>query len=786
MTPTFTPWPPPSSPRVAPPTGPRPDQAGDERRVPAAAWVAAVGASLVLAAAAVLVVGSWNDIRPEIKLAGLVAVNAVAAAAAIALRPFLPVVSRTLAHLAAAMAVPSGVAVLAAAGRPWPEAVLAGGAAGVTACLFQSRRWAAPLLVPAAEAAGVFGLAGVATLTHAPLGLLVAGVALALLAVRHEAGAVRLVALAPAVPLLAVLGAFGVGSGTAVRLGARGGVLGWAAPVAGLVAAATLALVARRRHVTSLTVASLLAAVAGVATGLVELRPRGVVLFGLAGAALVVVAALDERAEGEWAPLLRVLGVAGRWVVLSAAAVGMVVAVDARSSGTRDGALGLALAAWAAAAAAFVFAPSRPGRDATVPPAPVLRVVTALALAGSASAFAGGSLAGLAAVAVAAVAIGLLARPADLERVAVAACFVPLAWAASPDSAGAWAALAVVAVGAAGLVATVRGPATSSVASLTVASVAVWAGLSVAPVWPSSAWAPVVGMALGTGVLAVGRRWLLAAAAVPWVALAVMGALDVTPAAMAVGALVMAVALTGAALVSERPGPVDVAAVSTAVVALAASAGYPGGALTSAAGVVIGAQGWLYGALRRQRNLSVAGRIVLAVSLLTVPSTTGLAQDVVDALRPLGIDRLDVAVGVVSLALLSGGWWLRRSGRAGPLGSWPAYGPGLLLAGLHLLSSQSATGQVGRAAVAIAIGVVAVAVGGLRRLGAPLVLGTLLIAASSVLAGGAQLAELPVWIWLAVGGVGLLLVAVLIERGGPKAGPAGPGERLRTVWHRFD
>ena len=82
MTPTFTPWPPPSSPRVAPPTGPRPDRRddprrADDRRIPAAAWVAAVGASLVLAAAAVLVVGSWNDIRPEIKLAGLVAVSAI-------------------------------------------------------------------------------------------------------------------------------------------------------------------------------------------------------------------------------------------------------------------------------------------------------------------------------------------------------------------------------------------------------------------------------------------------------------------------------------------------------------------------------------------------------------------------------------------------------------------------------------------------------------------------------------------------------------------------------------
>lgn len=786
MTPTLTPWPPPSPPRVPTPAAPAPRSGPDDRRVPAAAWVAAVGAVLVLAAASVLVVGNWNDIRPEIKLAGLAAANVVVAALAVLLRPYLPVVSRVLAHLAAAMAVPSGVAVLAAAGRPWPEAVLAGGALGAVACTAQSRRWSAPLLVPAAEAAGVLGLAGAAALTGAPLGVLVALAAVAALVARHEAGALRLATLAPAVPLLAVLGALGVGPGTADRLGARGDVLGWAAPAAGLVAACAFGVVAQRRKAVPLTVAALLATLAGVATGLAEARPDRIVLLGLAGAALVLAAALEERTTGVWAPLARSVGLGGRWVALLAAPLGLGVAVAAGASNPTDATLGLAAAAWAAGAAAFAFTRPDGSTRAVVPPAAALRVAAVLAVGGAAAAFAGGAAGGLVVAAALAAVIGATVRPSAAERVTLAVALAPLAWATAPAGATAWVVLGAVAVAAAALVATVPGGSTSAAAASTVGAVALAAGLAVGPVWPSSTWAAVVGWGTVTGVVVVGRRWLLAAGAAPWLALLVAVALDVGAGTTTTAALVAAVALTALALTRPAPGPLGVAALTTGVVGLVASTGYPSGALTSAAGVVLGVQGWLAGERYRRRALVVAGRIVALASLATLPSTTGLTARVLDALAPHGVEPMDLTVLLVATAFLGGGCWLRRSDRAARVGSWPAYAPGLLVGGLHLVTTQAASGDLWRATVAIGVGVVAVALGGVRRLGAPLVLGTLLIASSAVVAGGARLAELPVWLWLAVGGVALLAVAVLIERGGPAEEDTGAADRLRAVWHRFD
>jgi hypothetical protein len=51
-----------------------------------------------------------------------------------------------------------------------------------------------------------------------------------------------------------------------------------------------------------------------------------------------------------------------------------------------------------------------------------------------------------------------------------------------------------------------------------------------------------------------------------------------------------------------------------------------------------------------------------------------------------------------------------------------------------------------------------------RRLGAPLVLGTLMVVATMVVSAGERLAATPTWVWIAVGGVGLLVIAALVER----------------------
>ena len=126
--------------------------------MPAATWVAGAGASLLLVAACVVVVGAWSEISPEVKLLGLLAANAlVAVAASMARRP-VPHVARVLAHLAATLAIPSSLIAMTVARQSWPVAITVGGAVGVLACGAQHRRWQAPLLVIAAEAAAILGL----------------------------------------------------------------------------------------------------------------------------------------------------------------------------------------------------------------------------------------------------------------------------------------------------------------------------------------------------------------------------------------------------------------------------------------------------------------------------------------------------------------------------------------------------------------------------------------------------------------------------------------------------
>ena len=64
----------------------------------------------------------------------------------------------------------------------------------------------------------------------------------------------------------------------------------------------------------------------------------------------------------------------------------------------------------------------------------------------------------------------------------------------------------------------------------------------------------------------------------------------------------------------------------------------------------------------------------------------------------------------------------------------------------------------------------------LRRLAAPLVLGTAMIATTVAAAAGPRLADLDTWVWLAVGGAALIGLAVLVER--TVNGEDGVGPRL--------
>jgi hypothetical protein len=133
--------------------------------------------------------------------------------------------------------------------------------------------------------------------------------------------------------------------------------------------------------------------------------------------------------------------------------------------------------------------------------------------------------------------------------------------------------------------------------------------------------------------------------------------------------------------------------------------------------------------------------------------------------------------------LLVAGWLLRRQLSAS---TWLAYSPGLGMAGTWLIATQLEVGTDWATFGALLFGVVAVAIGGVRKLGAPLVLGTLTAVTTIVVSAGSRLATTPTWVWIAVGGAGLLVIAALIERSERPLLPVGRrGGQQRSLLEQF-
>ena len=78
----------------------------------------------------------------------------------------------------------------------------------------------------------------------------------------------------------------------------------------------------------------------------------------------------------------------------------------------------------------------------------------------------------------------------------------------------------------------------------------------------------------------------------------------------------------------------------------------------------------------------------------------------------------------------------------------------------------------------LTVGLVQAVVGGVRRLAAPLVIGTATLAVTLFVTTSARLAQLDSWAWLTIGGVLLIAVAVLVERA------VGDDDRDGLDWHR--
>ena len=129
----------------------------------------------------------------------------------------------------------------------------------------------------------------------------------------------------------------------------------------------------------------------------------------------------------------------------------------------------------------------------------------------------------------------------------------------------------------------------------------------------------------------------------------------------------------------------------------------------------------------------------------------------------------------VAVLLIGAGLRARSTGTS----SWIAYGPVITIFGGAALAERMSGGPGWHAVVAGAVGVLAVAAGGYRRLAAPLFLGTGLLV---ILVGYETLAitaALPTWTWLAVGGTALLGAGVAMER--KDLSPIETGKRLVDV-----
>ena len=242
-------------------------------------------------------------------------------------------------------------------------------------------------------------------------------------------------------------------------------------------------------------------------------------------------------------------------------------------------------------------------------------------------------------------------------------------------------------------------------------------------------------------------------------------AVGATTPAVGLGLCALAVAAAGAHLVAA--GPWRTAAAGTALVAGAAGAiattGAPGAAATSA--ILLGGAALVAGAGHRRADLAAAGG---AGVVLGCWAHLAIAE----------VGALDAWVAPVAVALVVAGVVGSRVGAS----SWVAYGPAIALLGGTALVERIDGGGGVHALVAGAVGVAAVAVGGARRLAAPLVTGTGLLVALVVRESLAYTAGVPTWAWLAAGGALLVGVGVWLER--HATGPFEAGQRLVDVVRR--
>ncbi len=148
------------------------------------------------------------------------------------------------------------------------------------------------------------------------------------------------------------------------------------------------------------------------------------------------------------------------------------------------------------------------------------------------------------------------------------------------------------------------------------------------------------------------------------------------------------------------------------------------------------------------------------------------------------VQALDAYVAPVSAVLVLAGMRVRREEDGA--GSWLAYAPSIALLGGTALAERMYGHGFAHAVVAGCVGLTAVLVGGLRRLSAPLLLGTgILIVLTAHECFAVRDLNIPTPVGLAAGGIALMVAGIVMEH--RDRGPVETGRRLIDVVHqRFD
>lgn len=803
---------------------------------------------MLLVASIIVVAGNWQSIDPIVRFSGLVASLLAVYFVAEAGRHRFPTTSTSLATLAACLTAPVGIAAAATLNQPWTVCTLVGGLCALVAAEVQSRRWdVAPLK---AATLGGFGLAavGAAALTSIPapvIGAVGAAVALLLGSTRRT---LTLAVTVGASPLLVALADAGIGRGVLARIGVAGDDLVWSTPLSCALAALVIGVIAHRSQNAPLAVTSLAVAGSGVITSLIS-GEFGAVVW-LCVPAIVVLAVESMAAtlpESVWRHLARSVAKPVGATLGAAALASPFVALFARwvasQSELASSRWDIALALWAVALIATSVGSARRAGGPWSSVAPLAASAAALAaitLAGAPlwttaiaalvgwiaisvatpwsawdattanmatwvalAALVDGTLVDggpdtfwLAAVIIAGVATvvscSVVGRNDAGFRTIVAAALAALfataiadrvvdqvTWA--PEQLGTLLFIALIAVGVA-----IRPE--RSVAPLGVASWATAVVVTDSPEFDID-WFQVMVVAFLAGAVAGTSRSLTDVRAHVTAAIAtVAGGLALLAAGVDAGTSTVALGLVGIGLsglaaldrrlvIGQTAGVV--AAIVAAVISESASPIFG-----SIAYAVLGAHLVAIGITTSARPWAVPiGAVLTGGATISLWWTTGTNHWVIEAIAPFGADGSDVALAAVVAALLAGGWLLRQAVSAS---SWLAYSPGLGMAGTWLIATQLEAATHWATFGALIVGTTAVAIGGVRRLGAPLMLGTIMVVATIVVSAGERLAATPTWVWIAVGGVSLIVIAALIERSQrPRLTVGRGGDEQRSLFAQF-